>query len=56
MHMLVKLEIKSKIYGVLSPSKDGHFEILGKIPGYQAVGYNDAGEALFDYGSDDGDS
>ena len=24
-------EIKSKIYGVLSPSKDGHFEILGKI-------------------------
>ena len=32
------------------------FEILGKIPGYQAVGYNDAGEALFDYGSDDGDS
>ena len=32
------------------------FEILGKIPGYQAVGYNDAGEALFDYedGYDDG--
>ncbi len=24
-------EIKSKTYGVLSPSKDGHFEILGKI-------------------------
>ncbi len=24
-------EIKSKIYGVLSSSKDGHFEILGKI-------------------------
>ncbi|MBA1351666.1 S8 family serine peptidase [Streptococcus oralis subsp. oralis] len=24
-------EIKSKIYGILNPSKDGHFEILGKI-------------------------
>ena len=28
------------------------FEILGKIPGYEAVGYNDAGEALFDNGED----
>ncbi|MGN0665264.1 MAG: histidine phosphatase family protein [Huintestinicola sp.] len=28
------------------------FEILGKIPGYSAVGYNDAGEAEFGY--DDG--
>ena len=24
-------KIKSKIYGILNPSKDGHFEILGKI-------------------------
>ncbi len=24
-------EIKSRIYGVLSPSKDGHFRILGKV-------------------------
>lgn len=31
----------------------GCFEILGKIPGYGAVGYNDAGEALFDYGTDE---
>ncbi len=28
------------------------FEILGKIPGYEAVGYNDAGEPLFDYDED----
>ena len=34
----------------------GCFEIAGKIPGYQSVGYNDAGEALFDYeeGYEDG--
>ena len=31
----------------------GCFEILGKIPGYQTVGYNDAGEALFDYEDDE---
>lgn len=30
----------------------GCFEIAGKIPGYQSVGYNDAGEALFDYEED----
>ncbi len=28
------------------------FEILGKVPDYSAVGYNDAGEALFDYDED----
>lgn len=31
------------------------FEILGRIPDYSAVGYNDAGEALFDYEDDQGD-
>ncbi|MDE6593688.1 MAG: histidine phosphatase family protein [Oscillospiraceae bacterium] len=28
------------------------FEILGKVPDYSAVGYNDAGEALFEYDED----
>lgn len=31
------------------------FEILGRVPDYSAVGYNDAGEALFDYEDDQGD-
>lgn len=31
------------------------FEILGRVPDYSAVGYNDAGEALFDYEDDKGD-
>ncbi|MBQ3919440.1 MAG: histidine phosphatase family protein [Oscillospiraceae bacterium] len=29
------------------------FEILGKIPGYESVGYSDSGEALFDLPEED---